>query len=448
MLGRRIFKNMSPTRAIALTFAAVILIGATLLCFPFSSRSGEWTNFLNALFTATSATCVTGLIVYDTYSHWSLFGKLVILTMIQIGGLGLMTFITMLSIFMKKKISLHERKLLIQSAGTIRYQGVVRLVRNIFLGTFIIEGIGAVLLFIRFVRQMDVISALGYSVFHSISAFCNAGFDLMGKYKPFSSFTAYETDYYVSIVLASLLIIGGIGFLVWEDIKEKKWHFSKYRLHSKLVLCTTAFLLAGGTLGFLIFEYHGNLQGYSLPHKLLSSFFMSATTRTAGFNTMELSTLSEAGSLFASILMLIGGSPGSTAGGIKTVTVTVLVLSSLSMAKGQSEVTVFKKRLDASVVKHAAVIPSIYVIAVALATSLLCHFDGLSLTDAFFEAASAAGTAGLTRGITTSLSAASRIILIILMFGGRLGGLSLAMVFGEQRPQPPTRRPTEKIVIG
>lgn len=444
----KLAKKISTTRLIALSFLIVILTGSVLLCLPFSSQNGEWTNFIDALFTATSATCVTGLVVFDTYTHWSLFGQWVILVMIQIGGIGLMTIIIMVFIFLKRKISLHERLILMQSAGTVRISGMVKLVKRIVTGTLICEGAGALLLAVRFIPQMGFLQGVYYAVFHSVSAFCNAGFDLMGKYEPFSSLTAYETDPLVSIVIMLLIVVGGIGFLVWDEIIRYGYYFKKYSLHAKIVLSTTLFLIVVGTLGIFWLEYDGGLAGLSLGDKLLSSAFMSVTTRTAGFNTMDLSSLGEAGSLFSMVLMFIGGSPGSTAGGIKTSTLAAVFFAMISMSRGQKQVTLFKRTLGVDIVKQASVIIIIYLTGILTATVLICHLEPYSLTDVLFETISAAATVGLSRGLTPSLGAVSHIILAFLMFAGRIGGLSMMLVFGEEKPQAPVQRPTEPIIIG
>lgn len=442
------FKSISTTRLIALSFLLVILSGSFLLCLPLSSSSGEWTGFVDAFFTATSATCVTGLVVFDTFSHWSVFGQLVILLMIQIGGIGLMTIIIMLFIFLKKKISLHERLILMQSAGTVRISGIVKLVMRIIKGTLFCEGIGALFLAMRFIPEMGFVRGLYYAVFHSVSAFCNAGFDLMGRYEQFSSLTSYKNDFIVNITIMLLITVGGIGFLVWDEIVRYKFHFHKYSLHAKIVLTTSVFLIAAGTAGFFIFEYNHSLSELSVSGKLLSSAFMSVTTRTAGFNTLDTSALSESGSLLSMVLMFIGGSPGSTAGGIKTSTLAVVFFAMISMSKGHNGVTLFKRSLGSDIVKQAAVIIVIYLTGILVATMVICHIEPYPITDILFETISAAATVGLSRGLTPSLSTASHIILAFLMFGGRIGGLSLMLVFGEQKPQPPLKRPTEPIIIG
>lgn len=442
------FKSISTTRLIALSFLLVILSGSFLLCLPLSSSSGEWTGFVDAFFTATSATCVTGLVVFDTFSHWSVFGQLVILLMIQIGGIGLMTIIITLFIFLKKKISLHERLILMQSAGTVRISGMVKLVMRIIKGTLFCEGIGALFLAIRFIPKMGFVRGLYYAVFHSVSAFCNAGFDLMGRYEQFSSLTSYKNDFIVNITIMLLITVGGIGFLVWDEIVRYKFHFHKYSLHAKIVLTTSVFLIAAGTAGFFIFEYNHSLSELSVSGKLLSSAFMSVTTRTAGFNTLDTSALSESGSLLSMVLMFIGGSPGSTAGGIKTSTLAVVFFAMISMSKGHNGVILFKRSLGSDIVKQAAVIIVIYLTGILVATMIICHIEPYPITDILFETISAAATVGLSRGLTPSLCTVSHIILAFLMFGGRIGGLSLMLVFGEQKPQPPLKRPTEPIIIG
>ena len=444
----KLLNYFSYTRLIALSFLLVIATGTLLLSLPVSVRDFTGVDVLTALFTSTSATCVTGLVVVDTFTHWTLFGQIVILAMIQVGGIGLMTIITMFFLVMKKKIDLHERKLLMQSAGNISISGVVRLIKRIIAGTAICEGVGAILLAIRFVPAMGVGQGLYYAVFHAISAFCNAGFDLMGRYAPYSSLTAYETDALVSLTICGLIVVGGIGFLVWDDLIKKRWHVRAYTLHTKIVLCTTLFLIVSGTVGFLIFEAKGNLAPLTPPQKVLSALFMSVTPRTAGFNTMDLAALSQPGCLLSIVLMFIGGSPGSTAGGIKTSTIAIIFLAIVSMSRGHNDVTICKKRLETGLVKQAAVILVIYLTGVLLSSMIISHVEALSMTDVVFETVSAAGTVGLTRGITPDLGVLSRLILIILMYGGRIGGLSLMLVFGERKPDAPLRRPSEKILIG
>lgn len=434
-----LFKKMSYTRVIALSFLLIIFTGACLLTLPFASASHCFTPFLDALFTATSATCVTGLVVYDTATYWSTAGQLIILLLIQIGGLGLMTLISMFAIFMKRKIGLSERMLLIQSSGNIRTNGVVQLIRRICMGTALFEGTGAVLLMFRFIPEFGPVRGIYYSIFHSISAFCNAGFDLMGIKEPFSSLTSYRNDLYVNLIIMALIIIGGIGFTVWSDFISHKLDFKNYSLHSKIVLLTTLSLLFGGTVLFWLLEPDTNL---------LTASFMSVTTRTAGFNTIPLDKLTDSGSVVAILLMFIGGSPGSTAGGVKTTTVAVILFSLICLSEGREQVTIHKRRIEDSTIKHATVICFVYLVAILAASILICSFDHLGMKAVLFETASASGTVGLTMGITTGLSKISRMILIILMYGGRIGGLSLLLVFAERKKEAPLKRPIEKILIG
>ena len=445
----KMLKNISYTRLIALSFFGVILVGTILLCLPVSTRDGSWTEPVNALFTATSATCVTGLAVYDTYTHWNLFGQLVILGLIQIGGLGFMTIISLIAIFMKKRISLHERKILMVSSGNMRISGMIQLIRHIAAITFICEGLGAILLSFQFVPELGWLRGIYNAVFHSISAFCNAGFDLMGRYPDSGgSLCRYGTNWYVLLVIATLIIVGGIGFTVWTDVLENKWKIKKYSLHSKVALVTTGGLIVAGTLAYFIFEYHGNLAILTMPQKWLASFFMSVTTRTAGFAAMNLENLSPTGSLLTIILMLIGGSPGSTAGGMKTTTFAVMVLSVWGMAKGSIDITVGKRRLNKDLIKHAAVIAFVYIVAVFGATMAICALEGMDLPSVLFETSSALGTAGLSQGLSGVAGIATKIILIILMYGGRIGGFTLLLVFAEKKTEPPLKRPAEKIMIG
>lgn len=438
------FHNLTNTRMIALSFLIIILSGTLLLMLPVSSASGHAASFLDALFTAVSATCVTGLSVQNTGVYWSLFGQIVILLMIQIGGLGFMTIIGMVSIFLKRKISLTERRILMQSAGNMRISGMVRMVKHIVRGTLLFELLGSLLLSIRFIPQFGLWKGIYFSVFHSVSAFCNAGFDLMGP----ASLTTYESDWLVNLTLMLLIICGGLGFLVWTEIGIKKWHITQYSLHARIVLLTTSVLLITGTVGYLIFEWNGSMAGYPLSRRILSSLFLSVTTRTAGFSTMDLSTLSDAGLILSLILMFIGGSPGSTAGGIKTTTIAVIILTVIHLSKGNEDVTVLNKRLDHSIIRQAAAIIFVYLAGILISCMILCFLEPDCLNSILFETVSAIATVGLSQGITASLCSMSKIILILLMYSGRIGGLSLLMVFSERKKEAPLRRPTEKILIG
>lgn len=442
--------SLSNAQFITLGFFSIILFGGILLSLPIAARSGEATPFVDAMFTSTSATCVTGLIVYDTWSHWTLFGQVVILSLIQIGGLGFMTILSLLSVFMKRKIGLHERRILMQTVGTMRVGGIIRLIKRIAVGTLIFEGTGALLLAIRFCPQMGFARGIWYAVFHSVSAFCNAGFDLMGYREPFSSLTDFNNDPLVNLTISSLIVSGGLGFLVWEDLVTQVRHRHHLQLHTKIVLTTTGILLFAGTAAFFLLEKDHSMTGMNIGERILASWFQAVTPRTAGFNTVDLTELSQGGDLLTVVLMFIGGSPGSTAGGIKTTTLAVLILSTVASAHRRNGCTVYKRRLTDDLPQQASAIISIYLIAVIVGTILLTAFDPVTLTEALFEVTSAAGTVGLSKGITSTLGAASKILLMFLMFGGRVGGLTLVLVFWEGRPhvKPPLKRPKEPIMIG
>lgn len=439
--------RLSPVRLIALGFFLVIFVGAGLLCLPVAYK-GEAPGFLNALFTSTSATCVTGLVVRDTYTGWTIFGQLVILFLIQLGGLGFMTVFTLISSALGRRMGLYDRKVLMQSAGNISLGGVGSLISRIIPFTFVFEGVGALLLAIRFVPEFGWGRGLYFSVFHAISAFCNAGFDLMGVRSPFSSLTAFVDDPLVTLTISALIVIGGLGFLVWRDLAANRFRWSKCQMHTKLVLTTTGALVLGGWLLFLGLERNASLEGLSIGEKLLASFFEAVTPRTAGFNTTDLNAMSESGNLLTNVLMLIGGSPGSTAGGIKTTTIAVLVLSVLASSKGYTRVNAFRYSIARDMLRQASSIVFIYLGMSLAATMALCVFDPITLKQAIFEVNSAIATVGLSLGITPALSAASRIVLIILMYAGRIGGLSFVLLFSERRSEPPIDRPVGKLLIG
>ena len=440
--------RLTYTQLIALSFLLLILAGAFLLCLPISSASHEWTPILDAAFTATSATCVTGLVVVDTYTHWSFFGQAVILLLIQIGGLGFMTVMTMFAIFTHKRISLHKRRLLMQSAGNLQLNGVTTLIRKILIGTLIFEGAGTLILATRFCPKFGFWSGLWSALFHSVSSFCNAGFDLMGRHWWFSSFTSMQSDWIVQITLMALIIIGGIGFFVWSDILKCKWHMKRYALHTKIVLTTTVALILFGWVGFFLLERNGALAGMSTGEQILGALFQSVTTRTAGFNTIDQAALTDGGGILTIVLMLIGGSPGSTAGGIKTATILIVLLNAVASVRGRDSITIFKRRISDDTVKQACSIATIYLLLTILSAVAIMLIEAVPLEKAVFETSSALGTVGLTMGLTPHVGAVSRIILAFLMYAGRVGGLSLALAFSTERENPDIQRPTEKILIG
>ncbi len=441
-------KRISNTALIALSFLCIILTGAVLLSLPVASRAGTWTPFLDALFTATSATCVTGLIVVDTCVHWSVFGQLVIIVMIQIGGLGLMTLMASLALLMKQRIGLKGRQLLLQSSGNLQYGDLTKVLKHILLGTAIFEGAGALLLALRFCPQMGFVRGVYNAVFHAISAFCNAGFDLMGKYQPFGSVTGYADDPLVMLTLTALIIIGGIGFIVWEDVLKNGIHVKRYCLHSKIVLATTAVLLFGGATVFFITEKKAALSGLPFGKQLLGAFFQSVTTRTAGFDAIGQTSLSSAGRIVTVVLMLIGGSPGSTAGGMKTMTVAVAVLTVAAIAKNRKDTVAFRRRIGEEQVRQALGILAIYTVLLLGAVTVMSMWEPKGLTAIVFEAASAIATVGLSFDGSGTFLPVSQGILILLMYIGRIGGLSLVLMLAEKQPSAPLDRPQEKILIG
>ena len=446
----KLIKKFSYTRIIAMSFVFVILVGSFILHLPISSRGGEWTPYLNCLFTATSATCVTGLTVYDTYTRWSLFGQIAILCMVQIGGLGLMTFITMFTIFTKRKIGLHERKLLMQSSGNMRMSGVMRLLKSIIAGTFALEAVGAIAFMFVFVPKEGWLKGIYHSVFYGVIGFCNAGFDLTGEIQPFSSFALPEYQFHIplNLILMFLIFTGGIGFGVWNDIAENKLKFKKYKLQSRLILLFSVILLVIGFVVYLFVEWNGALADMALGEKIIAALFLSVTVRTAGYATIDMGTLSDAGALFTIVMMCIGGAPASMAGGIKVTTISILIFGIICESKGEHDVTIFKRRLDDDLVKQAAIIALIYVSVILTATMAICMLEDFRFIEIFFEVSSAASTMGASMGITPYLSLPSKLIIICLMFFGRIGGLSLFLFFGEKRKQANVLRPIEDVLIG
>ena len=438
----------STTRLIAFGFAMIILTGTLLLTLPFANKSGHG-NMLNSLFTATSATCVTGLVVADTYQNWTTFGQLVILCMIQVGGLGFMTIGAYISVILKKRIGLQEREQLQESVNTLEIAGVVRLVKKIVQGALCIEFLGAVLLSFRFIPRFGVVKGIYYSLFHAVSAFCNGGFDLMGTEEAYSSLVAYEGDILVNLVIVALILVGGIGFIVWDDVARNKWHFKRYLLHSKIVLTVTFLLTVIGTVLFLLTENNAAFAGMSPLEKVLGALFSAVTPRTAGFNSVDTAALSNSGKLITMVMMFIGGSPGSTAGGVKTTSVIVLLLYAGAMVLNKEDINLFGRRLTDEVVKKANAVVIINATLTIVATVIIMALQPLlNFEDVLFEVLSAIGTVGMTVGITRDLDIIARVILIVLMYCGRLGSLSFALVFAQKNTSAPMRQPQEKIIVG
>ncbi len=422
----RINRVFSPARVMVLGFMSIILLGACLLQLPIATNHSERVPFLSALFTATSATCVTGLIVSDTYATWTVFGRVVILCLIQIGGLGFMSIMSIFFFLTSKKIGVSGRLLMVQSLGLSDMKGVVRLVRHALLGTLIMEGIGAVILWIRFAFDFGIWAGLGMGIFHSISAFCNAGFDLMGKAAPYSSLTAYAGDPVVNFTVMALIIIGGMGFFVWEDVLTHR-RFKQLHLHTKLVLTISLGLVAAGSVLFFLAERENpaTLGGMSTPQALLASLFQSVSPRTAGFNTIDQASLSDASKLLTTLLMFIGGSPGSTAGGIKTVTAGLLIMSAISTVRGKENVSAFQRTIAPRQVIDALALTAISLACCFASSMLVSLAEGAGYIDILYETVSAFGTVGLTTGITPSLTVFSQVIIILLMFFGRVGIMTI-----------------------
>ncbi len=441
-------KQIPRSRKIMLGFLLIILIGACLLMLPFASRAGQQTTFSGALLTSVSATCVTGLVAYDTWSHWSLFGQLVILTEIQIGGLGFITIGTFTMILMRKKIGISRRAMIQDSLSTLQIRGSVRLVRNIILGTLLFEGIGTILLAVRFIPEMGVAKGLYYGLFHAVSSFCNAGFDLMGFREQYSSFCHYYNDPLVILTLSVLIIVGGIGFMVWEDLYSHGLHWRRYRFHTKMVLFFTSVLLILGTLLFLLLERGHLFLNMPFGDRFLAAFFSAVTPRTAGFNSIDTASLSD-GSLFLTIiLMFIGGSPGSTAGGIKTITLFVVLLYIKSYLFHEKDCVVFKKRVGAEEVRKASIVIFINLFLAVTGVFLILASQPLPIRDVLFEVFSAIGTAGMSTGVTRDLNLISKCVIMMLMFLGRMGSLTFAMSFTERRRADKIRYPEESVIIG
>lgn len=437
-------KRLSSFKLIALGFAGVIVLGALILMLPFSSNTGSVTPFHEALFTSTSAVCVTGLVVQDTGSYWSAFGQAVILLLIQIGGLGVVTVAATFAMLSGRKISLMQRSTMQDAISAPKVGGIVRLTRFIVRGTFLIELIGMVAMLPVFCRDHGF-KGIWMAAFHSVSAFCNAGFDILGTTEnKYPSLTGYVGEPTINIVIMILIIVGGIGFLTWDDICTNRCHFKKYRMQSKVILTVTAILIFLPVIYFYFFEF----SRLPFPERVWISLFQSVTPRTAGFNTIDLTLMSEVGQMLMIILMLTGGSPGSTAGGMKTTTLAVLVSSALSVFRKKEHAHFFKRRIPDNMVRNAATIFLMYVTLFLVGGMIISGIEEIPLITALFETASAIGTVGLSLGITPELGTVSRMILICLMFFGRVGGLTLIFAAMTRTGTNPEKYPQEKITVG
>ncbi len=437
-------RGMTTFQVIVSGFLGFILFGALLLWLPPSSRTPGSAPFADCLFTATSAVCVTGLAVQDTATYWSSFGQAVILFLIQIGGLGVITAAITLSFISGKKIDLRQRSAMQEAIAAPQVGGIVRLTRFIVFGSLLIEAAGSLLLMPAFIPEFGWGRGIWYSLFHAVSSFCNAGFDLMGVKEAFSSLASYSQHALVNLVLILLITVGGIGFLVWNDIRDHGLRIRQYRLQSKIVLTTSGVLVLLPFLWFFFFE----MEELPAEQRLLPALFQSVTLRTAGFNTVDLSRMSGGGQAIMIFWMLIGGSPGSTAGGMKTTTVAVLLLTVFSVFRRKDDVECFGRRIAPDVVRNAVAVLMMYLLLLFLGGMTISRIERLPLLTCLFETASAVGTVGLTLGITRDLGMVSRGILIALMFLGRVGGLTL--IYSAQAARKPTAgtRPLEKVTVG
>lgn len=443
-IEKRKTRHITSFQIIIAGFFLVILVGSLLLMLPFATQEGKSTGFLEALFTATSAVCVTGLIIYDTATYWSTFGQIIILLLIQIGGMGVVTIAVAVATASGRKIGLMQRSTMQEAISAPQLGGIVRMTQFILKTSILIEAIGAVLLSSVFCKEYGIGKGIWYAIFHSVSAFCNAGFDLNGIEAPFSSLVNYSVQPVVNLTVMLLIIIGGIGFITWADIQKNKWHFKKYRMQSKVILTVTACLIVIPAVYFFCCEF----SDFSMEKRIWASIFQSVTPRTAGFNTVDLTMISETGQMVIIILMLIGGSPGSTAGGMKTTTFAVLCASAKAVFQKKESAHFFGRRVPNDAVRTAATIFLMYIVLFLSGGMIISYREGLPLIQTLFETGSAIGTVGLSLGITPELGDMSHLILIGLMFFGRVGGLTLIFAALSENKINNSMLPLEKITVG
>ena len=441
--GKRHFR-LSGAQTILLGFVILILAGAFLIMLPFSSRSGEWTSVTDALFTATSASCVTGLVLYDTWSHWTWFGQLVILSLIQIGGMGVVTMTTVLSKIVGKRLGLQARTTMQEAVSAPNLGEIMKYTRFIFLGCMIFEVLGAVALSPVFISEYGPLKGIWLSVFTSISAFCNAGFDLNGTHGEFSSMTPYMDNPVVVITLVFLILTGGLGFLTWMDIRKHGFKFYKYSTQSKLIIVMELLLVFIP----MIYLWFGEYGDYPANQRFLASLFQAVTPRTAGFNTTDYNDFSGTGVVMTIILMLIGGAPGSTAGGMKITTITILFLTMLAFFKREKSPAIFKRRITTEAIYGAVAVFMLDVMLAVLGSMSIARIEHRAFLTALFESASAVGTVGLSMGITPTLHTVSKFILIILMYTGRVGGLTLVFAAITRKSTGNRQYPADNIAVG
>ena len=428
--SKRPHKHLTPTRTIAVVFLLLILTGALLLTLPAASRDGFSCGFRPALFTATSATCVTGLILYDTWTQWSGFGQVVIICLIQIGGLGFMSIASLVLFALRRRVGLKQRMLIAQALSLNDLEGVVRLQKWVLFGSLLVESTGALILLIRFWPEYGFLTALKWGAFHAVSAFCNAGFDIFGCISPGASLITFQSDPVVLLTLGTLVVLGGLGFFVWEEIIRVR-SFKKFSVYTKLVLLASGALLLTGTIFFCLLEWNNpkTLGPMTWGDKLLNGFFQSVTVRTAGFAAIDQAVLTDAGKAVSMVLMFVGGSSGSTAGGVKTVTLLTLILFLAARARGRSTVCIFHRTIPSEKVLDAVTISFIMVVLAVFGGGFICATSPVSFTDGLYESISALATVGLTAGATTSLSIPAQFLIILYMYFGRVGVLTISLGF-------------------
>jgi len=441
--------RLSHVQIIALGFLILIAVGTILLSLPFAVRSGERAGFTAAFFTAVSASTVTGFTIVNTAEYWSGFGHAVIFVLFQVGGLGVMTIATLFFMLMRRRVGLQQREVMVESLNSTQVGGIMRLINQLFKITAVAELAGAVLLSVRFVPMFGWGKGLWYGLFHSVSAFCNAGFDLMGDMGDCGGMSWFYNDWYVNIILMALIILGGLGFLVLADIYHKGLRFKRFSLQTKLVLAVSGLLILGGTLLFLLFESEGVQKNMSVGEKLLTAVFASVTSRNAGFITTNAANLSSGGRLLIMLLMFIGGSPGSTSGGVKTTTFAVILIHAFCGIRHERSANVFGRRIEEDAVKKAVAIVSCNLTLIFFGCFFICALQPeLELSRVLFEVVSGIGTAGISTGLVRELCPLALYFMMVLMFLGRLGSVSFAVALLEKRATPPIRYPVEKVTIG
>jgi trk system potassium uptake protein TrkH len=440
--------RLTHVQIIVAGYLCIVLLGTLLLSLPFASADGQRAPFLTALFTAVSSSCVTGLVLRDTATGWSAFGHIVILLLIQVGGLGFMTVATFLYHAFQKRMGLRSRELMVESINTTHVGGIMHLAWKIVVLTAAFEVAGALLLLTRFAPRFGLNRGLWYALFHSVSAFCNAGFDLMGVLSPGCSLTPFYDDPVVNITLMLLIQVGGLGFLVWEDLFRCRWRVKRWRLHTKLVMSVSAILTFGGALLFFFFEAGATGEGLTFGGRVWTALFASVTARTAGFNTVDVGSMAGASKLLTIFLMVIGGSPGSTAGGVKTTSLAVIVLFAYASFRGREKPTVFGRSISVDTFRKSCGVLFFNINLALIAAILLCAWQPLDPVAAVFETVSAIGTVGMTAGITQSLCPFSAYIIALLMFLGRVGSVSFAVALLAKRSAPPVEYPVEEITVG